>query len=214
MHHSTSSPARCQLLRRAGLLRLCAGLGIPSAALRALLSALDALTPEQVAGALDSAGGPQMAPLAAACRACQALAQREGMVRRASPPRIFVKCVMWRTLHARHRQTGLKLVQTEGHGKLLQPIALTAVPRLRLLPANEACTAPDMLMMGAKTWRIYAPRALLAATCVDLKLSPTYSLPLQGRRRAAWRRVSARAGGRGARGPRAPGVCPSGQGGR
>lgn len=86
-HHSCR---RLTAVSCPGLLRVCAGLGVPSATLRPLLSALDALTLEQVAGALGSGDRPPVGPLAAACHACQALAQREGMTGRASPLRMLI----------------------------------------------------------------------------------------------------------------------------
>lgn len=62
---------------------------MPSAAVRPLLSALDALTPEHMVGALSSGGGLWVGRLAAACRACQALAQQEGLIRRACSLPVF-----------------------------------------------------------------------------------------------------------------------------
>ncbi|KAK9821453.1 hypothetical protein WJX81_001498 [Elliptochloris bilobata] len=75
------STAGVRALSPAGLLRLCAGLGLPRAALRPLLAALDALPAEQVLVGLRGKDGPPAAPLAAACRACQALADRHGLIR-------------------------------------------------------------------------------------------------------------------------------------
>ena len=68
----------------AGLLRLCAGLGLPRGTLRPLLRALDALPAHALAGL----GAAPARSLAAACLACQALAQRLRVSRRAPSARL------------------------------------------------------------------------------------------------------------------------------
>lgn len=82
----------------AGLLRLCAGLGLPRGTLRPLLRALDALPARALAGL----GAALARSLAAACLACQALAQRLRLIRRAPRARLpaAISHLLWRTRQA------------------------------------------------------------------------------------------------------------------